>query len=299
MKTSFLLSSLILVSALGCSAAEDGAGNASGNATGNTNTAGVLGSGSSSGAAGNTGASGNTGGGVAGVTGVQAGGCGSNLTGVVRDFHVNYPDMEVVLNNPNQGKIYRSELGLVTEQLGTDGKPVYNPEYAATGTGTTTGAANFYNWFNTDPNKAINLASPYTLEFVESPTQPGLYIFDQSFFPIDGQSFGNEPVPGATHPDHNYHFTFELATEFVYNGGETFTFAGDDDVWVYINGKRVIDLGGVHSKLTATVELDTLGLEKGKVYPLNFFFAERHIVDSNFRIDTTLVFTDCGSPSID
>jgi fibro-slime domain-containing protein len=38
-----------------------------------------------------------------------------------------------------------------------------------------------------------------------------------------------------------------------------------------------------------------LGIEKGKVYPLDFFFAERHTSESNFRIDTTLNFVDCGT----
>ncbi|MEO7093955.1 MAG: fibro-slime domain-containing protein, partial [Polyangiales bacterium] len=64
------------------------------------------------------------------------------------------------------------------------------------------------------------------------------------------------------------------------------------------NGKLVIDLGGVHGAEDAEVDLDAraaeLGITKGKVYPLDFFFAERHTSESTFRIDTTLDFVSCG-----
>ena len=42
------------------------------------------------------------------------------------------------------------------------------------------------------------------------------------------------------------------------------------------------------------VELDSLGLMKGEVYSLDLFHAERRTSESNFRVDTTLQFTNCG-----
>ncbi|MBK8266358.1 MAG: fibro-slime domain-containing protein [Nannocystis sp.] len=84
------------------------------------------------------------------------------------------------------------------------------------------------------------------------------------------------------------HLTTEIHSFFQYSGGETFTFQGDDDVWVFINKKLVIDLGGVHGVSTQSVNLDSLGLEPGNVYPIEVFHAERHTVQSNFRIDTTI-----------
>lgn len=59
-------------------------------------------------------------------------------------------------------------------------------------------------------------------------------------------------------------------------------------MWVFINGEMVIDIGGVHGKVSQMVELDRLDLTDGQVCTLDFFFAERHRTESNFRIDTTL-----------
>ena len=122
---------------------------------------------------------------------------------------------------------------------------------------------------------------------------PGLFVYEnRAFFPIDGQLFGNEGNR------HNYHFTLEARTEFDYIGGEVFSFTGDDDMWVFINRRLAIDLGGLHTPLSANVALDEvageLGLLVGNRYPLHFFFAERHTIESNFTIRTSIAESgDC------
>jgi fibro-slime domain-containing protein len=196
----------------------------------------------------------------------------TTLTGTVRDFKIEHPDFEDFLG---------SDPGIVETTLGADGKPAYA---GTAGNPTTTSEANFDQWYN--DVAGVNIPSPLSITLSDV-GHPGLYTYDNgAFFPIDGVSWGNEGL------SHNYHFTFELHTTFTYSGGEDFTFTGDDDLWVFINGKLAIDLGGVHGALTSSVDLDTIaaahGLVPGGTYDLDLFFAERHTVASSFRIDTTI-----------
>lgn len=202
------------------------------------------------------------------------------VTVVLRDFKADHPDMEGATGTLK---------GIVESDLGGDGKPVYAPSGA---TAVTAGAASFDQWYRDVAD--VNMRFEQQLTLTE-PT-PGVFVFeDNEFFPLDGMGFPGEETLG-----HNFHFTTELNATFLYSGGEVFTFKGDDDVFVFVNNRLALDLGGVHGVQEDTIDFDAqatdLGITVGEVYKLDVFHAERHTSQSNFRIETSI---DCLSVIID
>lgn len=258
------------------------------------------------------------------------------LTGVVRDFEERtesggHPDFE---RRPDSGfGLYAQNISPV---IGEDEKPVFvgggrklrqqykdsggNPicwslfdasrgdvlgSWGSSDNGGIQSSESYDMWFN----DVLGTNMSRTLDLTLERSEDGSYVFDSNvadwclavggFFPIENQLFGNStPVEGA--PDRNFHFTFELHTEFTYqeDGSQIFTFRGDDDVWVFIDGRLVIDLGGVHSAEEQTVDIDRLELVDGETYRLSFFFAERHRTQSNFRIQTNLKLDTIDLPTV-
>ncbi len=258
------------------------------------------------------------------------------LNGVVRDFRWRteangHTDFEW---QPTGG--YGQYVGMVADDLDADGKPVFastgfkvssdardsqgrnrmpvSKSYISARQGDVAGSVSrsaggashtaeaFAQWFR--DASGVNLSKTIPLTLVR---QPGtnIYTFNDrtdptyagrgGFFPVNSDLYGNSPGQSK-----NYGFTFELSTEFVYRrgSGQAFSFTGDDDVWVFIGNKLVIDIGGVHSAISQTIELDRVNfLEDGQRYPLKFFFAERHTTLSNFRIDTTINLQNAALPS--
>lgn len=80
-------------------------------------------------------------------------------------------------------------------------------------------------------------------------------------------------ITDGTNDTLNHHFGMSMTTEFVQpNGGKTtknedmiFEFSGDDDVWVYIDGVLVGDLGGIHEKATLKINFATGEVKVGHI----------------------------------
>jgi fibro-slime domain-containing protein len=142
-------------------------------------------------------------------------------------------------------------------------------------------AATFDQWYTTieGVNKEIPGDLPLLLE-----EATGKSVYDtNAFFPIDNKGFGN--TAGQAH---NYHFTTEIHVKFKYEAGQRFTFRGDDDLWIFVNGQLALDVGGQHQALEGVVNFDSLGLTAGSSYPMDIFHAERQTTESNFRIETNI-----------
>ncbi len=255
-----------------------------------------------------------------------------NLNAAIRDFKA-----KGEVNGHNDFQAYTGDVRvqLLREALDSDGKPQLNslrgkniaspfrdsagrninPALASRELGDTVGSltdgntsngffseASFRQWYRDDSSVNLTLSVPLTLNRVPNTNR---YVFDSAvdepfrsrggFFPINSNGWGNYINTGK-----NFHFTTEIETKFVYERGRghVFTFTGDDDVWVFINGKLVIDLGGLHSKRSQSISLDRLTwLTDGQPCTLKIFHAERRTNESNFRVETTLTLLPADLPA--
>lgn len=122
---------------------------------------------------------------------------------------------------------------------------------------------------------------------------------ESGFYPLEDLGYEQPGLLTATSKVNNGakngSFTLRGESQFVYNKDSNlyFTFTGDDDVYMYINGTLALDLGGAHGRNSKIVELNKLdpvkyGLVEGQVATFTFFYMERCSDASTFGIKTNM-----------
>lgn len=208
---------------------------------------------------------------------------------------------------------------------------VFDSGFTRGGTATNSSSAVYYDTANRTISNADVTGKAIT--FLDNSTNACAYpflpiweTFDQSTQTgtQDGTKspyFGDNGVTststtGATYVNRNYNYVLVSNGEFQYNYNDNlfFNFDGDDDVYLYINGQLVLDIGGAHAISSFDINLNdyvdaarkevaekgdaasdrakALALEEGAIYSFDFYYMERHGWGSNMRIVTNIKVTE-------
>jgi fibro-slime domain-containing protein len=243
--------------------------------------------------------------------------CVLRVPAVFHDFQDSHTDFGIPCGGLRQG--------IVAPNLGAQGKPVLaNGQNACIAS-----ADSFAQWYTDSPDNVAIVGELVLYEdgkggFVNRYGSKGEQwrgraigneqpAFDGTplFFPLDDapRAFQDERLPAEIPAQygyeewpleaevipnarmHNFLFTTQVVYWFKYlaETAATLNFSGDDDVWVFVNGKLALDLGGSHVPESGSVTIDaqtapSFELTAGNVYEIRVFHAERKANGSSFKL---------------
>ena len=106
-------------------------------------------------------------------------------------------------------------------------------------------------------NSQADATAAYGAHYNECKPRVPRYIFvNKKYLPLYNKTDVNGKKASESKKG-PFFFTTHIATEFLYQGHEYFRFSGDDDVWVFINNVKVLDLGGLHGEDCRRIDLST------------------------------------------
>ena len=190
---------------------------------------------------------------------------------VYKNYHDGQNDVDINEYNENRKfYIYKDIITGVDVSTGAlfmgtnkDGNQIVEPGLFTTRNAEEGSGKQYYTDFNLKFNRTGN---EYRLSAVEKGERT--VVSDMSnFFPLDDYK-GKEKDGGEASGDnyHNYYFGMRYDIQFSlkdYIGALTYSFRGDDDLWVVMDGNQVVvDVGGIHDQMEDYVDLWTVLLKK-------------------------------------
>lgn len=209
------------------------------------------------------------------------------------------------LYNPNNdGK--NTVKGLV-KGLDTDGNVEFNYDEPGFFVNSDLTAKDYFDGYNMSTRYLRKYYNDYKLNFNRNgdtytlkSVKHGQYTKDagKDFFPLDDNQLYEET---GFKGNHNYYFGMRYDIEFTigdYVGPLNYRFTGDDDLWVILDGRKVVvDLGGIHRAVSGDTDLwNDLGFpskslneeQKSQKHTLTILYMERGGGESNCNMEFTL-----------